>query len=646
MKNNNKNKKGLTAIEALIALSLSFASGATIFSYVDENNKKNQYQNIVNGVDQIMYAFDQRFDLDGFNAKYWNTKKWETTEDVVDQLIKKEFHSKNANKCSGSWEPINSDNDNLNLVDCDLWSKKIPMGFETEVELKMDINDFVSQAILYIKPKEHEVNGSKKYLPEEDFKKLNKTLMFLKARNNNTDNGSLFFDFYSKKDDQYLTKMECLDDFDNCSIKGVYSRLGDSESLYTDGSNSMIDSSINFIENNTTSPLECIRWIKDSDDNWILSSTNNDCGIGIYNDSSLPIVVETSTHNGTFENIVLEKECNSYVWNSTSKTLTDNGVLTPCGMSNDGTEVFQIVDNTKSLNLFSNEAFIEELEVDNFNVDDLITESISSNYVTTKNKIEVLAKTSINNLHAKNLSTFNGDLSIRESLNILFDITFEKPVTVNQELYVKNNFDVNDINTKKADVDKLESLTTVTAKKIIAEKHLDLVGVYSENQYCETNGSIGRDNNGDLLNCISNKWLLLDKSELVGTIMAWGNATIPDGWIECNGQSTSSYPALRAVVGSYVPDLRGRFIRGYQSDNGRIHDYFGTVLDAGRGFKSYQADQFKAHNHTERSYSGEEEDKGGSDGANDSKKSVNTGAAGGAESRPENIALMYIIKAE
>lgn len=42
----------------------------------------------------------------------------------------------------------------------------------------------------------------------------------------------------------------------------------------------------------------------------------------------------------------------------------------------------------------------------------------------------------------------------------------------------------------------------------------------------------------------------------------WGGSTAPTGYLECNGQSTSGYTALSAVVGDNVPDLRDRFIVG------------------------------------------------------------------------------------
>lgn len=54
----------------------------------------------------------------------------------------------------------------------------------------------------------------------------------------------------------------------------------------------------------------------------------------------------------------------------------------------------------------------------------------------------------------------------------------------------------------------------------------------------------------------------------VGTIIWYGASIPPNGWLECNGQSTAPYPALAAIVGVAVPDLRGKFIRGWDHSAG------------------------------------------------------------------------------
>ena len=51
----------------------------------------------------------------------------------------------------------------------------------------------------------------------------------------------------------------------------------------------------------------------------------------------------------------------------------------------------------------------------------------------------------------------------------------------------------------------------------------------------------------------------------VGTIIAWpgSNAPTENGtWLLCNGQSAAAYPQLKAIVGSTVPNLNGRFLEG------------------------------------------------------------------------------------
>ncbi|MGQ8815401.1 tail fiber protein [Serratia sp. NA_13] len=52
----------------------------------------------------------------------------------------------------------------------------------------------------------------------------------------------------------------------------------------------------------------------------------------------------------------------------------------------------------------------------------------------------------------------------------------------------------------------------------------------------------------------------------VGVIVSWGSMTPPDGWIEANGQGfdIAKNPKLHAVFPSgNVPDLRGKFVRGW-----------------------------------------------------------------------------------
>lgn len=75
----------------------------------------------------------------------------------------------------------------------------------------------------------------------------------------------------------------------------------------------------------------------------------------------------------------------------------------------------------------------------------------------------------------------------------------------------------------------------------------------------------------------------------VGTVITWPSSSWPpdaDNWLECNGQAISStvYPELVGVIGSRVPDYRGRFLRDLQS---------------GHSVGENVANSIKGHNHTQ-----------------------------------------------
>ncbi|MCP4830744.1 MAG: tail fiber protein, partial [Gammaproteobacteria bacterium] len=126
-------------------------------------------------------------------------------------------------------------------------------------------------------------------------------------------------------------------------------------------------------------------------------------------------------------------------------------------------------------------------------------------------------------------------------------------------------------------------------------------------------------------------------SATIGAIVAWANSTVPTGWLECDGSPIpAQYTELIALVGSNTPDLRGEFVRGW--DNG-------AGVDTGRALLSNQADEFKSHTHQFSSYTGGGGNLGGTDGSAFNGK-AGTDGRGGSETRPRNVALMYIINAD
>ena len=187
-----------------------------------------------------------------------------------------------------------------------------------------------------------------------------------------------------------------------------------------------------------------------------------------------------------------------------------------------------------------------------------------------------------------------------------------------------------------------------------------------------------------------------------GAILCWPVATLPTGYLECNGDAIpngtgtvqnvqANYSALYAVIGGNLPDLRGEFVRGWASN---VND---STRDQGRAIWTHggtdQADDIKSHNHTATSTSSVTDPghrhaptstgspnstltNGTSIATNDNEVgnygappggtglgpigtrqfmddastgiSVSTTTSidntGGTETRPRNVALMYIIK--
>lgn len=126
----------------------------------------------------------------------------------------------------------------------------------------------------------------------------------------------------------------------------------------------------------------------------------------------------------------------------------------------------------------------------------------------------------------------------------------------------------------------------------------------------------------------------------VGLVIAWPAMGIPTGYLLCDGSSFSgaTYPALAAVLGgTTLPDTRGYFLRGSG----------GVDPDLGRTLLSIQTDDFASHAHD---YIDVGQNQFGLTGgptpfANAGTTTRQTSLTGGAETRPVNISVNFIIKA-
>lgn len=168
-----------------------------------------------------------------------------------------------------------------------------------------------------------------------------------------------------------------------------------------------------------------------------------------------------------------------------------------------------------------------------------------------------------------------------------------------------------------------------------------------------------------------------------GTIEAFGGGTVPSGWLLCDGSTAnrSTYSALFAAIGTahgsgngsttfHLPDLRGRFLRGADNmgtgaagrdPNAATRTAGNSGGNSGDAVGSVQSDAMQqitgttsgrilgtwsgtgaiaATNSASSLYGG-----GGGNGREMSFDSANSpGARTSSESRPQNLAVEYIIK--
>ena len=157
-----------------------------------------------------------------------------------------------------------------------------------------------------------------------------------------------------------------------------------------------------------------------------------------------------------------------------------------------------------------------------------------------------------------------------------------------------------------------------------------------------------------------NSYLRGDGSWQPGTFsgqITWSaTATPPPGWLVCDGASyfVTAYPALFAAISTMygvgadktggttfsVPDLRGQFIRGFDSTGNVDRDR------GGKGFGTYQGDMFGRHNHgPDMGRRGDASERLLRWGDNDQRVSFGRSEdTGGTETRPKNVALLPCIK--
>ncbi|QQG33333.1 short tail fiber protein [Pectobacterium phage PcCB7V] len=142
----------------------------------------------------------------------------------------------------------------------------------------------------------------------------------------------------------------------------------------------------------------------------------------------------------------------------------------------------------------------------------------------------------------------------------------------------------------------------------------------------------------------------------IGAVIPWPGATVPDGWLECSGQvfNTGQNPKLYGVLGrNVVPDYRGLFLRGW------AHGSEANDPDAGRDLGSLQEDALQeiqgefviddwgwVDGKLFRVIGGRSSGWDSQGGGLAVEFKAGNVARTSTETRPRNVAVMYIIKTD
>ena len=623
------NKNGFTLFETMLSIGILGSVSVAALQYSADQIEKSKIQNFVKNINDVVNAVDARIAIDGYDPDLWNKLSWNDESDIIDNLVKKDLQT-NSNCTGGSWTPsVNAESSTV-LLPCNFSLSANKMDFEINSKIENDSAGFIQKFEIVTN-----------FKSQESFQKnlinLRTAMRDIDTYEKRERSGSHSMYFVNKNDtNDEITSFECINDLTNCSFKAVFDRSGGNEYLRADGANSMIGEHITFIESKGQSPMKCIRWANtDRSGTGVWTQTlDEDCGIGIYKNDPHPVMLDVVADTGTFKNILLDKECNLYAWNGSN--VVDTGGTSPCGINNTTGDVYQVVKNATSyridtVDIYSDNSSSNKADFAIANIGDLIAQTIKVNTIDVLNEL----KTDLIKSYATNNVTFDSNVTINDILIAGNNVNIAGDTYGEGEAYFRGNI--------------------ISENSLISNKSIQIKEVNTENSSCPINGSLSVTADGGLLNCVSGIWnLAIKDSTPIGTVAMWASYSIPSGWIEMNGQSTSPYPKLQAIVGNNVPDMRGVVARGL--DNGR-------GLDSGRSLGSYQVDTDQQWTSQFRSF-----DRGSAAGLSGiavvsgrwsaSVRGGNSDSWGSYinmtnstqnrtanESRMKNVSLIYIIKA-
>lgn len=517
------NKKGLTLIEVLVALSIGATVTAGAFTVGNNYFKSQREDNLAKDLSSILSGMDKRFQNDAFELTDWSLYQPNGYEfhnkDQVQEFLSTALIAKNADGCGkiNGWIPQKDDpatedyKDKYKFITCNLWKTQMPFELNSNAKL---INDGT-----YVTGFEMNLFFDNKKDFEDNFLSLKSVYLKSKEQNGSGDSGVYQLDFVDLASKTPLTTIECLNKNIECGLNLSFTGSDDAQAyLLVNGNNNMIGSKVKFQEDiGTTAIKTCHRYQQDTG-NWI--KTNDVyCGVGIgLKDPNNPSAgnldyVELAVDSVSTNKIFLDKMC---------KFVASDGAMknVPCGIYNDGAENKVIASYDE---VYATDALISVLE----------SSVLKTNDATVKTNLTVEGETTLNGqLEVNGTADFNDVVTINGAAS---DVNLKVTTSASlKDVDIKGALSVDGRTNINGDLAVLGSLSvgnTLTTKVIQLKDTISRADLKTN---CSSYGNgtmiyYSDGNFSDLAVCANNKWKLVNTQP--NQVIAF-NGSCPSGFEE------------------------------------------------------------------------------------------------------------------
>lgn len=401
-----KKQKGFTILEALIMAGITGGLSYGAISIIQDNVEKEMATSFIKEVSAVVKAVDHRVAVDGYDATRWTTTNWNSTEEVINNLIREELVTTTECNNSGSWLPRMPEDSGSKPISCNHWEGNDFNGMTLRANLTMDGANFIERFDIF-------VGFESRNAFSENFQDIKYGIENVDETRNQERSGEHGLEFVSALDGSLVSMPECIRMAENCVLNLFLERDGGLEYLKLNGINSIVNNNMSFLDTTgVNAPLQCIRWREDNSGVWT-RAIDQSCGVGIYRDINHPAIVEVAAETGTFNRALLNQDCNVYTTSGNGIAVTGTA---PCGLMEDGS-IIQVVENFHANILISDEGNFNEL---------VITELVANN--VTAQTLEVSGLAEIQEL------IVNGDTNVGGN------------ITFGNDVFVGNNTTASSVN--------------------------------------------------------------------------------------------------------------------------------------------------------------------------------------------------------